>query len=76
MPRNYKTSGYKARQYEDIARLLGQAKRILPAMALNALEALNALHHEFAVMFARDNDRFDTHRFDSRVEEWRTGKRS
>ena len=70
MPHTYKTSGYKARQYEDIARLLGQTKRVNPCAALEDL------HTDFVSMFRADNDRFDVHRFDSRVEEWRTGKQS
>ncbi len=59
MPRTYKTTGYKHRQYEDIARILGGAK------------TWRLVYDEFVRLFAADNPRFDAERFRRAVEQAR-----
>ncbi len=60
MPRTYKTSGYKHRQYEDIARILG----------VNWTDDLRGVYSAFVALFEQDNDRFDRDRFDNAIRSY------
>ena len=57
--REYKTSGYQHRHYEDIARILGST------------EADDAVTAAFLRLFTRDNSRFDSRRFLAAVQKGR-----
>lgn len=69
--RTYKSIGYKTRQFEDLARIVGEAMRVHgfdnPALCLvmNKLETL----------FRSNNPQFSSDRFLDRVLEYAEGRR-
>ena len=75
--RDYKSTGYKRRQYEDVARIIGERMRIAAALDTHlAREAhLTEIKNDFAELFASDNERFDRERFEARSAEYAIGKR-
>jgi hypothetical protein len=62
--RTYKSVGYKKRQYEDFARIIGKC------------ESLAGLVAQIENLFAEDNPRFDRERFNDRIREYQQGKHS
>jgi hypothetical protein len=71
---NIKSVGYKRRQYEDVARLLGEAQA-RRSESPEVLAELENLTFQFVRLFAEDNHRFERARFELRVKEWKEGKR-
>lgn len=83
MPHNraYTTTGYKRRQYEDVARIIGtrmyHATTTIDDEQNRAatFRELAAIQNAFEALFAADNDRFDTKRFDAAVADYAEGRR-
>lgn len=71
----YRSIGYKRRQYEDIARLLGLTWLVFDGDPKVKLVMEN-LTNQFAVLFTNDNGRFDRARFERAVEDWKNGRRA
>ena len=64
MSRVYKSTGYKRRHYEDLARILGEARNV------------DDVTSGLLVLFSRDNPRFDADRFMRAVSAHAAGQSS
>lgn len=73
--RQYKSTGYKRRAYEDFARIIGERLQA-DGQDAGRYNAILWTGIAIADLFAADNPLFDRERFNARITEWREGKRS
>ncbi len=75
--REYKTTGYKRRHYEDVARILGARKNLAANLNTHASREahIDEVAADFIALFLDDNPRFDPARFKARIAEYATGAR-